>query len=68
MTIATILKYAAIGLAICILPLFVVGGLGISDNPVGLGLLMVAGTPVVLLAAAVAIAARLIADWTGRGR
>lgn len=68
MTIATILKYTAIGLAICILPLFVVGGLGISDNPVGLGLLMVMGTPIVLLVAAVAIAARLIADWVGRRR
>jgi hypothetical protein len=68
MTIPAILKYTAIGLAICILPLFIVGGLGISDNPVGLGLLMVTGTPVVLIVAIVAIAARLVMDWSRRRR
>ncbi|MCO5145651.1 MAG: hypothetical protein M9895_05660 [Aquamicrobium sp.] len=68
MTIPAILKYTAIGLAICILPLLIVGGLGISDNPVGLGMLMVMGTPVVLIVAAVAIAARLVTDWSRRRR
>lgn len=66
MTIPAILKYTAIGLAICILPLLIVGGLGISDNPVGLGLLMVMGTPVVLIVAAVAIVARLVMGWSRR--
>lgn len=68
MTIPAILKYTAIGLAICILPLLIVGGLGISDNPVGLGLLMVMGTPVVLIVAAAAIAVRLVTDWSRRRR
>lgn len=66
MTIPVILKYAAIGLAICIGPLLVVGGLGISDNPVGLGLLMVVGTPIVLSAAAAAITFRLFQIWRDR--
>lgn len=66
MTIPLILKYAAIGLAICIGPLFVVGGLGISDNPVGLGILMVVGVPIVLLASACAITFRIIQIWNGR--
>lgn len=68
MTMPTILKYTAIGLAICILPLLIVGGLGISDNPVGLGLLMVMGTPLVLIAGTVAIGARLAVDWASRRR
>jgi hypothetical protein len=68
MTIPAILKYTAIGLLVCILPLLIVGGLGISDNPVGLGLLMVMGTPIVLIAATIAIVARLVLVWTSRVR
>ena len=65
-SLPTILKYTAIGLAICILPLFIVGTLDPKSNPVGLGLLMVMGTPVVLSVAVVAIAVRLIVDWARR--
>jgi hypothetical protein len=68
MTIPTILKYTAIGLLVCILPLLIVGGLGISDNPIGLGLLMVVGTPIVLIAATVAIMTRLVLVWASRAR
>lgn len=63
----TILKYTAAGLVICILPLFIVGALDPKSNPVGLGLLMVMGTPIVLIVAIVAIAA-LIVNWSRRGR
>lgn len=68
MMIPTILKYTAIGLAICVLPLFIIGTLDPKSNPVGLGLLMVMGTPVVLIIAVVAIAARLVVVWSSRRR
>ncbi len=57
----TTLKYAAIALALCWAPLFVVGGLGISDNPVGLGLLAVLGSPVVVVVAAIVLAFQVVA-------
>ncbi|MCV0395916.1 MAG: hypothetical protein K5872_06630 [Rhizobiaceae bacterium] len=47
MTFGRIAAIGLVGLAICWLPLFIVGGLGISNNPIGLGLLAVVGTPVV---------------------
>lgn len=68
MTLPAILKYTAIGLAICILPLFIVGTLDPKSNAIGLGLLMVVGTPVVLTVGAVAIVVRLVVDWAGRRR
>jgi len=45
-------KAVKIGAAILVLswaPLFIVGGLGISDNPIGLGLLAMAGTALAAL-------------------
>jgi hypothetical protein len=56
----TTLKYAAIALALCWAPLLVVGGLGISDNPVGLGILAVVVSPIVLVVAAIVLAFQLV--------
>lgn len=52
----TTLKYAGIALAICWAPLLIVGGLGISDNPIGLGLLAVVVSPIVLLVTIIVLA------------
>lgn len=57
----TTLKYTAIALALCWGPLFIVGGLSISDNPVGLGLLAVVGSPIVLAVAAIVLAVQIVA-------
>lgn len=56
----TTLKYTAIALALCWAPLVIVGGLGISDNPVGLGLLAVVVSPVVLIVAVFVLAFQMV--------
>ena len=58
----TTIKYATIALALCWAPLFIVGGLGISDNPVGLGILAVVISPIVLVVAAIVLIFQ-IAKW-----
>lgn len=56
----TTLKYTAIALALCWAPLFIVGGLGISDNPVGLGIIAVVVSPMVLVVAAIVLAFQIV--------
>jgi hypothetical protein len=57
---STTIKYTAIALALCWAPLFIVGGLGISDNPVGLGILAVVVSPVVLVVSAIVLVCQIV--------
>jgi hypothetical protein len=49
MKLQTVAKISVIGLLVSWGPLFVVGGLGISDNPIGLGLLGLAGSAILIV-------------------
>lgn len=49
MTLRTVAKISLIGLLVSWGPLVIVGGLGISDNPVGLGLLGLSGSAVLIV-------------------
>ena len=55
-----ILGYAAVALALCWLPLFVVGTLDPKSNPVGLGLLGVGGTTLMLVVTPVLLVVKLL--------
>jgi hypothetical protein len=59
-TMITTIKYTAIALALCWAPLFIVGGLGISDNPVGLGILAVVVSPIVLVVSAIVLVCQIV--------
>jgi hypothetical protein len=54
------IKYAVIAIAVCCAPLLLVVGLGISDNPIGLGFLAVIGTPLVVLTTVIVLAVQLV--------
>jgi len=49
MTLQTVAKISGVGILISWGPLLVIGGLGISDNPIGLGLLGLAGSAALIV-------------------